>query len=67
MPEKGEFDLDAKGVALEEGTLSAQDCVLIVTDHSEFDDGWIGRHASLIVDTRGAMRRVADRGNVRTV
>jgi UDP-N-acetyl-D-glucosamine dehydrogenase len=36
--------------------LGSQDCVLIVTDHSAYDWTWIGQHASLIVDTRNAMR-----------
>ena len=31
------------------------DCVLIATDHSQYDYGFIGEHAGLIVDTRNAM------------
>jgi UDP-N-acetyl-D-glucosamine dehydrogenase len=38
--------------------LQAQDCVLIVTDHSAYDWPWIVEHASLIVDTRNATRNV---------
>ena len=38
--------------------LAAQDCVLIVTDHSAYDWNWIAAHAPLIVDTRNAMRAV---------
>ncbi len=34
--------------------LSAQHCVLIVTDHSAFDYAAIVRHAQLVVDTRNA-------------
>ena len=34
------------------------DCVLIVTDHSDYDYEWIAQHASLIVDTRNAMRGI---------
>jgi UDP-N-acetyl-D-glucosamine dehydrogenase len=30
------------------------DCVLIVTDHSDYDYQWIVQHASLVVDTRNA-------------
>ena len=36
--------------------LKATDCVLILTDHQDFDYQEILEHASLIVDTRGAMR-----------
>jgi UDP-N-acetyl-D-glucosamine dehydrogenase len=32
------------------------DCVLIVTDHSDYDYEWIAEHSSLVVDTRNAMR-----------
>jgi UDP-N-acetyl-D-glucosamine dehydrogenase len=45
---------------LTEDYLHSRDCVLIVTDHSAYDWGWIARHASLIVDTRNATRGVAD-------
>jgi UDP-N-acetyl-D-glucosamine dehydrogenase len=38
--------------------LRTRDCVLIVTDHSAYDWAWIAEHASLVVDTRDAMRAV---------
>jgi UDP-N-acetyl-D-glucosamine dehydrogenase len=38
--------------------LSAQDCVLIATDHSTYDYSSIVEQASLIVDTRNATRAV---------
>lgn len=38
--------------------LAAQDCVVIVTDHSAFDYAHIVRHAPLVVDTRNATRLV---------
>jgi UDP-N-acetyl-D-glucosamine dehydrogenase len=34
--------------------LATRDCVLIVTDHSDFDWPWIVAHSRLIVDTRNA-------------
>jgi len=40
--------------------LESQDCVLIVTDHSAYAWSWIAEHASLIVDTRNAMKGVAN-------
>jgi UDP-N-acetyl-D-glucosamine dehydrogenase len=40
-------------------TLSAQDCVLIATDHAAFDWELIVRHSSLVIDTRGVTRRLA--------
>ena len=45
--------------------LHAQDCVLIVTDHSAYDWPWIARHAPLIVDTRNALKDITDpRGKI---
>jgi UDP-N-acetyl-D-glucosamine dehydrogenase len=38
--------------------LTAQDCVLIATDHSAYDYDHIVRHARLVVDTRNATRDV---------
>jgi UDP-N-acetyl-D-glucosamine dehydrogenase len=38
--------------------LRKADCVLIATDHKAFDWEFILRHATLVVDTRGATRRV---------
>jgi UDP-N-acetyl-D-glucosamine dehydrogenase len=38
--------------------LQAQDCVLIVTDHSAFDWPWVVEHSRLVVDTRNACRGV---------
>ena len=35
--------------------LAAQDCVLIVTDHTAFDYQSVIDHSSLVVDTRNAV------------
>jgi UDP-N-acetyl-D-glucosamine dehydrogenase len=40
--------------------LQAQDCVVIVTDHSAYDWPWIVSHAPLVVDTRNATRDVTE-------
>ena len=34
------------------------DCVLIATDHSDYDYDFVVRHAPLIVDTRNATKHV---------
>ena len=39
--------------------LQSRDCILVVTDHSGYDWSWIAEHASLIVDTRNALKGVA--------
>src|SRR5262249_21117419 len=41
-------------------SLSAQDCVLIATDHSAHDYEFIVRHSRAVVDTRNATRNVRD-------
>jgi UDP-N-acetyl-D-glucosamine dehydrogenase len=38
--------------------LASQDCVLIATDHSEYDWPFIVEHSRLVVDTRNATRNV---------
>ncbi len=45
-----------KAVELEEETLQGVDCVLLVTDHSCYDYGWILDNSALIVDTRNAFK-----------
>ena len=44
--------------------LAAQDCVLIATDHTAFDYGFIVQHSRTVVDTRNATKKLADRSNV---
>jgi UDP-N-acetyl-D-glucosamine dehydrogenase len=36
------------------------DCVLIATDHSDYDYEAIARESQLLIDTRNATRRIAD-------
>ena len=55
---KHSFSLES--VELSGKTLSAADCVVVVTDHSAFDAAFIVRHANLVVDTRNLMRDVTD-------
>jgi len=41
--------------------LTEQDCVIITTDHSDYDWEFIARNAKLIFDTRNATKRLEDR------
>jgi UDP-N-acetyl-D-glucosamine dehydrogenase len=50
--------LKAQPAVLDEKVLAAKDAVLIVTDHSAYDYGWIVEHAQLVVDSRNACRNV---------
>jgi UDP-N-acetyl-D-glucosamine dehydrogenase len=40
--------------------LSRQDAVILVTDHSAFDLGWIVEHSALVLDTRNATAGLAE-------
>jgi UDP-N-acetyl-D-glucosamine dehydrogenase len=54
LPPMRHHRLRLESQALTPDFLVAQDCVLIVTDHSAFDYGHVLRHARLVVDTRNA-------------
>ncbi|MFP3867876.1 MAG: nucleotide sugar dehydrogenase [Desulfobacteraceae bacterium] len=47
---------DMTSVPLTEDVLQQADCVLVVTDHSDYDYPWIASQAGLIVDTRNAFK-----------
>jgi UDP-N-acetyl-D-glucosamine dehydrogenase len=43
-------------VDLSPAVIESADCVVVVTDHGDFDWDWIATHAGLIVDTRNAIK-----------
>lgn len=51
-------NLKMTSVTLSRQTLARYDCVLIATNHSQFDWQLIADHADLIIDTRNAMKDV---------
>jgi UDP-N-acetyl-D-glucosamine dehydrogenase len=50
------YDLDMHGVPLE--NLSQYDCVLIVTDHSDYDYARIVHESQLVIDSRNATKGI---------
>jgi UDP-N-acetyl-D-glucosamine dehydrogenase len=52
-----------KSVSLTDQEVRAADCVVIVTDHSQFDYDRLCRLSSLIVDTRNALNRDVRNGS----
>jgi UDP-N-acetyl-D-glucosamine dehydrogenase len=54
-------DLKMTSVPLSQQMLGTYDCVLVATHHSAFDWQMIADHSKLIVDTRGALRKVTGR------
>jgi UDP-N-acetyl-D-glucosamine dehydrogenase len=50
--------LPMRSIPLTDEALTRADAVVIVADHSTVDYAEVGRHARLVVDTRGVMRQV---------
>ena len=61
MPYTRKYRFDMCSVSLDEAKLKEYDVVIVVTDHTAYDYDWILENASLIVDTRGAIRRASDK------
>ena len=57
-PKQREHDLRMVSKKLTATMLKSYDCVLIATDHSDYDYDWIVRHARIVVDTRNATASV---------
>jgi len=57
-PRQREHDLRMRSKALSPSMLRGYDCVLISTDHSDYDYPWIVKHARVVVDTRNATAKV---------
>ena len=52
------LDRDFVSQALTAEFLGSRDCVVVVTDHSAYDWGFVAEHAPLVVDTRNATRGI---------
>lgn len=53
-------NLMMESVPLGQAQLEASDLVIVMTAHSQVDYGLVGAHASLVLDTRGVMRKLKD-------
>jgi UDP-N-acetyl-D-glucosamine dehydrogenase len=60
LPRMRHHQLRLDSQPLTEEFLAAQDCVIVVTDHSAYDFERIAKHAPLIVDTRNALAGIDD-------
>jgi UDP-N-acetyl-D-glucosamine dehydrogenase len=58
---------DLQSVALTPTALAEADCVVIVTNHQDFDYACIAQYAPLVVDTRNALHGIASTGRVVTL
>jgi len=61
FPKMREHHFDLHSVAVTAQSLSHYDCVILATDHDQFDYELILEHARLIVDTRGKFRTASDK------
>lgn len=61
FPKLREHSFELSNTALTAQNLAAADCVLIATDHDDFDYAMILEHAPLILDTRGRYRQAHDK------
>jgi len=50
-----------KGVELSQDSLNNADCVVITTNHSEFDAGFIEKNSQMIVDLRNLIKTATDK------
>lgn len=57
FPRKRDYHFDLQSVPLNAQTLAGYDCVVLATDHDGFDYALLEKHAPLIVDTRGRIKR----------
>lgn len=58
FPKMREHNLDMKSVELTEGNIKSFDCVIIATDHDNFDYDALLKYAKIIVDPRGRYRSI---------
>jgi len=56
MPRLRKYKLDLRSVPLTKRNLEKYDCVIIATDHSAYDPGFILKNSRLIVDTRNLIK-----------
>lgn len=55
FPQKRNYHFDLASVSLNEKMIAEYDCILITTDHDQFDYVLLKKHAHLIIDTRGRL------------
>ncbi len=58
------YDLKMRSVPLKKENIRRYDCVIIATDHSDYDYDFIARNSSLVVDTRNAINGIKYNRNV---
>lgn len=60
LPSMRMYDIKRKSIELTQENIAKYDCVLVSTDHSDYNFDFIVKHAKLIVDTRNATQKVTE-------
>lgn len=55
FPHKRDYNFDLKSVTLTVESISSYDCIVLATDHDNFDYRLLRTHAAILVDTRGRL------------
>ncbi len=58
VPSIKEDGLGCTSVTITENLLKSNDCVVLLTDHKDFDYEFVARHARIILDTRNAFKDI---------
>lgn len=64
VPDLNPENIPLRSAALTGERLAAADCVVIVTDHDDYDWQHVADHARLILDTRNALHEIKGTANV---
>lgn len=56
LPKMRKYEFDQTSVELTPGNLKGYDCVVVATNHDDFDYQMVKEYSSLIIDTRGVFR-----------
>ncbi|MBO6566033.1 MAG: nucleotide sugar dehydrogenase, partial [Pseudomonadales bacterium] len=56
MPKLRDYDFSHRSLDVTPDLVSRHDCVLVITDHDDFDYALIEKHARILIDTRGRYR-----------
>lgn len=60
FPKMRKYEFDLESIEINENSLASFDCVLIATNHAEFDYPMIAKYAKVAVDSRGVFRERQD-------
>ena len=60
FPKMRKYEFDLKSVPLDKDVIAGFDCIVIATNHNDFDFKLVAEHGQLIVDTRGVFRAKND-------